>query len=104
MARNPKPPGKLKVADFKVTGKPSLPNASGRDPSSPPEDVDQQLPHERDETATAESVSGPDPKMLQAHKDMKRGLVDTGRRSAYGLSDGSPTPKADSPSPKDPKD
>ena len=103
MTRNLKSSGKGKLSDLKVAGTPSLPNASSKDPSPQPKDKDQQLPHERDQTATVETVAGPDPRMLQAHKDLKRGLVDTGRRSAYGLSDGSPTPKADSPSPKHPK-
>ena len=102
MSRNPKSPGKRKIANFKVTGTPSLPNSAGKAPSPHP-DEDMQLPHERDETATAETVSGPDRQMVQAQKDLQRGLVDTDRRSAYGLSDGSPTPQADSPSPKQPK-
>ncbi len=103
MTQNPQSPGKRKIAGFKVAGTTSLPGAVGKDTSTQTRDEGQQLPHERDETATAETVSGPDPQIIQAQKDLKRGLVDTDRRSAYGLSDGSPTPKADSPSPKQPK-
>ena len=48
----------------------------------------------------SDKLNGTDPEMVMAKADPERDLVDTGRRSAYGLSDGSPTPRADSPGPR----
>lgn len=45
------------------------------------------LPHEHDETHHSQS-GGPHAIMRQARLDIKRGIVDTDRRGAYGLGEG----------------
>ena len=42
------------------------------------------LPHERDES-THSVASKPDPVMVQAHRDMEAGMVDTDMRATPGL-------------------
>ncbi len=51
----------------------------------PPEEGDAplKLPHERDED-TDMTDDQPDPKILQAYKDLKQGLVDTDMRATPG--------------------
>lgn len=49
------------------------------------------LPHEHDERTSGEVSDTPDPKLVQAQRDVESGIVDTDRRSAYGLSDGPPS-------------
>ncbi|MBT9549722.1 MAG: hypothetical protein IV088_02650 [Hydrogenophaga sp.] len=42
------------------------------------------LPHERDETVN-DTAEAPDPKMVQAKRDLDAGLVDTDMRATPGL-------------------
>ena len=51
------------------------------------------LPHERDQSVAA-TTPKPTPEMQQAHRDLKKGLVDTDSRGADGqpLGDDIPTP------------
>lgn len=44
------------------------------------------LPHEKDETADGQA-GGPHKVMKQAKHDIDRGVVDTDRRSSYGMGD-----------------
>ena len=46
--------------------------------------VDLPLPHERDES-THSVAAKPDPVMVQAHRDIEAGLVDTDMRATPGL-------------------
>jgi len=46
--------------------------------------VDLPLPHERDESTHSVSPT-PDPVMVQAHRDIEAGLVDTDMRATPGL-------------------
>lgn len=59
------------------------PRAPGSEPVDP-EDEHLQLPHERDEDADI-TDGEVDPVILQASKDLERGLVDTDMRATPGL-------------------
>lgn len=72
-----------------------LPQTAEGDAHSKP-----QLPHEHDQSAAGEvpREHEPAPKLLQAKQDIESGVIDTDRRSAYGLSEGLPQPAtADKP-------
>jgi len=58
------------------------PNAQGS--SNPDAGAGLALPHERDES-TGQVAAQPDPVIVQAHKDMEGGLVDTDLRATAGL-------------------
>jgi len=65
------------------------PAAVGRAPLAPGagtavKDIDLPLPHERDES-THSVAAKPDPVMVQAHRDIEAGLVDTDMRATPGL-------------------
>lgn len=51
---------------------------------APSQGVGLALPHERDES-THMAAATPDPVMLQAHRDLEAGLVDTDMRATPGL-------------------
>ncbi|HEX7645129.1 MAG TPA: hypothetical protein VF472_23245 [Burkholderiaceae bacterium] len=53
----------------------------------PEEQADLPLPYERDESQLSQS-GGPHAVMRQAKFDIEHGIVDTDRRSAYGLGEG----------------
>ena len=67
----------------------SGPAAVGRAPLAPGADVASErvglpLPHERDES-THSVAAKPDPVMVQAHRDMEAGMVDTDMRATPGM-------------------
>ena len=51
------------------------------------------LPHERDQSVNM-TYHQPDPQMQQAHRDLKKGLVDTDARGADGKPLGDDVPTA----------
>ena len=63
-----------------VVGKPPLAPGAG----APSKGVGLPLPHERDES-TASVAATPDPVMVQAHRDIEAGMVDTDMRATPGL-------------------
>lgn len=62
--------------------------AKGYAQNNPPAPL---LPHERDEAATEQQTARPQPIIEQAYQDTEKGIVDTDRRSATGLSDDVPS-------------
>lgn len=89
----PAPPGPSdhkKPTPLPVARPPSPANLVSRTPRAPgskpvdPEDDHLQLPHERDEDADI-TDGEVDPVILQASKDLERGLVDTDMRVTPGL-------------------
>lgn len=94
--KTPSPPAKPgksalnKPSPLPVARPPSPANLVSRTPRAPgsmpakPEDEHLQLPHERDEDS--DMTDGEvDPVILQASKDLERGLVDTDMRATPGL-------------------
>ncbi len=77
----PKPATPEPQIDTTTPQKPSDPGAAGK------------LPHERDESVNMTDQQ-PAPEMQQAHRDLKKGLVNTDARAADGrpLGDDVPTP------------
>jgi len=63
-----------------VVGKAPLAPGAG----SPSKGVGLPLPHERDES-THSVATKPDPVMVQAHRDLEAGLVDTDMRATPGM-------------------
>lgn len=59
----------------------ATPPRGAKAPLSPP---GLPLPHERDETVN-DTAEAPDPKMVQAQRDLDAGLVDTDMRATPGL-------------------
>jgi hypothetical protein len=57
------------------TGRKKVPRTQGTTgPESSP-----RLPHERDESPDSQSAETPHPEIVQAHRDVEAGLVDTDR-------------------------
>lgn len=79
-----------KASPLPVARPPSPANLVSRTPRAPgstpvePEDEHLQLPHERDEDSDI-TDGEVDPLILQASKDLERGLVDTDMRATPGL-------------------
>lgn len=73
------------------TPEPQIDTTTAQNPGDP--SAAAKLPHERDQSVNM-TDQAPSPEMQQAHRDLKKGLVDTDARGADGqpLGDDVPTP------------
>ena len=74
------PPKQLQPTGPALVGKASAANGS----TLPPRGKDLALPHEED-GSTSNVAEAPDPKIVQAKRDIDAGLVDTDMRATPGL-------------------
>lgn len=86
-AMNPKPPGSTsdkpgRSGQRRAKRPVATPPRGAKAPLSAPGLA---LPHERDESARAVTAAKPDPVMVQAHRDIEAGLVDTDMRATAGM-------------------
>jgi hypothetical protein len=79
-ASRPKPRAKRGIKAPVAVGKPPIAEGTGDADAG----KDLALPHERDESI-GHTAEQPDPVIVQAHKDIEAGLVDTDLRATPGL-------------------